>query len=113
MVKHCSLGEDMFAGKLKIKRAFIGRLIGPVILKQVLKNDNPIRKNVPTSPLLLATQEEGDLEQEKKIWISKIEQYTYFNNPDFVHPFFGPMTREQIGLLAYKHSDHHLRQFGA
>ena len=23
------------------------------------------------------------------------------------------MTREEIGIFAYKHSDHHLRQFGA
>lgn len=32
---------------------------------------------------------------------------------DFMHPFFGKITREQIGYLAYKHDDHHLRQFNA
>ena len=29
------------------------------------------------------------------------------------HPAFGSMTRESWGVLAHKHIDHHLRQFGA
>jgi hypothetical protein len=28
------------------------------------------------------------------------------------NPFFGPLTKAQWGALAYKHIDHHLRQFG-
>jgi len=29
-----------------------------------------------------------------------------------VHPMFGPLTHAGWGRLAWKHSDHHLRQFG-
>ncbi|MEK7381556.1 MAG: DUF1569 domain-containing protein [Gemmatimonadota bacterium] len=29
------------------------------------------------------------------------------------HPAFGSMTKSSWGILAYKHIDHHLRQFGA
>jgi len=28
------------------------------------------------------------------------------------HPFFGPLTRRDWGVLGYRHTDHHLRQFG-
>jgi hypothetical protein len=28
------------------------------------------------------------------------------------HPFFGPLTHGGWGRLAWKHLDHHLRQFG-
>ncbi len=28
------------------------------------------------------------------------------------HPFFGPLSRREWGLLSWKHIDHHLRQFG-
>jgi len=28
------------------------------------------------------------------------------------HPAFGPLTARQWGVLGYKHTDHHLRQFG-
>jgi hypothetical protein len=113
MVKHCKLCDDMFYGDLKIKRVFIGRLIGPMFLKKLLKDDRPFGKNSPTSPLIKTVGESGDIEQQKKEWISRLNGYANFNNTSFVHPFFGPMTKEQIGLLAYKHADHHLRQFGA
>lgn len=113
MVKHCSLCDEMFQGSLKIKRVFIGRLIGPMVLKKVLKDDKPFGKNSPTSERLCIPEPSGDISQRKNEWISRIREYEHFNNPDFVHPFFGRMTPEQVGRLAYKHADHHLRQFGA
>ncbi|HEX7845842.1 MAG TPA: DUF1569 domain-containing protein [Chitinophagaceae bacterium] len=113
MVKHCTLCEDMFLGKINIKRVFIGRLLGPMVLKKVLKDEKPFGKNSPTSPILKTTSDSGDIEQQKKEWISRIEEYAAYNNSNYVHPFFGPMTKEQVGLFAYKHADHHLRQFGA
>ena len=113
MVKHCTLHEDMVLGKIKIERVLIGRLLGPMILKRVLKDDRPFGKNSPTSSKLKTTRESGDIEDQKKEWITRIEQYANYTNQNFVHPFFGPMTKEQIGFFAYKHNDHHLRQFGA
>ena len=113
MLKHCTLSEDMMQGKIKIKRVFIGRLIGSMILKKVLKDNKPFGKNSPTSSLIKTIKESGDTETQKKEWINRIEQYANYTNPEFIHPFFGPMTKEQIGLFAYKHADHHLRQFGA
>jgi hypothetical protein len=113
MVKHCSLCDDMMHGKIKIKRVFIGRLIGPMILKKALQDGRPFGKNSPTAPVLKTANESGDIEIQKKDWLGKIEQYADFRNTNFVHPFFGPMTKEQIGIFVYKHADHHLRQFGA
>lgn len=113
MIKHCTLCDEMMLGQVKIKRVFIGRLIGPMILRKVLKDDRPFGKNSPTSPLLVTTHDHGDIEQQKKEWLSRIERYTGFSNVNFVHPFFGPMKKEQIGVFVYKHADHHLRQFGA
>lgn len=34
------------------------------------------------------------------------------DRPFAPHPVFGPMTREQRGILTWKHLNHHLRQFG-
>lgn len=113
MIKHCTLCEEMMLGKLKIKRVLIGRLIGGMILKKLLKDDKPFGKKSPTSATLKTLHERGDVEQQKKEWISKLEQYAGYSEPDFVHPFFGPMTKDQIGFFVYKHVDHHLRQFGA
>jgi hypothetical protein len=112
MVRHCTLCEEMFTGKIKIKRVFIGRLLGKMVLKKALKNDAPFTKNSPTSPVLKTAGEQGDIEKQKMEWANYINGYGQFENTNFIHPFFGPMTREQIGFFVYKHADHHLRQFG-
>lgn len=113
MLKHCTLCDEMFFGKIMIKRVFIGRLIGPMLLRKALKDEQGFGKNSPTSPLLKTTGQQCDIDLQKKEWISSIEQFANYNKQNFVHPFFGPMTKDQVGLFAYKHADHHLIQFGA
>lgn len=113
MTKHCTLSEDMMLCKIRIDRVLIGRLIGRMILKKVLKDDTPFGKNSPTSSLLKTTKATGELEEQKKEWITRIGEYADYKDSNFIHPFFGPMTKEQVGFFAYKHADHHLRQFGA
>jgi hypothetical protein len=113
MLKHCSMCEDMYLGKTVIKRVFIGRLIGKMILKKVMKEGVSLGNGSPTSPSFVTTGQSGDIEQLKKEWIGKLAQYDRYDRKGFVHPFFGPMTKEQLGIFAYKHADHHLRQFGA
>ena len=113
MLKHCTLQEDMVSGKIKIKRALPGRLFGGFMLKKVLKDERPFGKNSPTSSKLKTLNETGDIEHQKRELINRIEQYASYTHQNFIHPFFGPMTQEQIGFFVYKHLDHHLRQFGA
>lgn len=112
IAQHCTRCEEMMQGDVRIKRVFIGRLIGKMILNKVLKDEKPFGKNSPTSPLLKTLDAEGDIDQQKKKWIEKIRRYENFKDPKLIHPFFGSMTREQIGYFAYKHADHHLRQMG-
>ena len=112
MVKHCTLWEEMSLGRKKYKRAFIGRIFGKVALKMLLKNEDPMSRNAPTIPELRVT-ETGDVAAEKRKWIALLEEYEHYSNTDFVHPFFGKITKEQTGYLSYKHTDHHLRQFSS
>jgi Protein of unknown function (DUF1569) len=113
MLKHCTTWEEWILGKNNpsYKQAFIGRIFGKMALKDMVKNENPLRRNVPTTAQFKVKEKAGDIEIEKKKWISLIEEYENYSNPDFIHDFFGKMTREQISILAYKHTDHHLRQF--
>lgn len=113
MLKHCTLSEEHNLGKTKYKQLFIGRLFGKMALKSLLKNENPVKRNVSTAPQFKNIENNGDGTSEKLKWISLIEEYAYYSNNDFVHVFFGKMTIEQVGYFVYKHTDHHLRQFGA
>src|SRR4051812_23114725 len=111
MIKHCILFEEMMLGKKEYKRAFIGRLFGSFALKNLLKDDEPLKKNEPTSSEFKIKEREGNIEIARNKWIALLEEYEKFSNPLFVHWFFGSMTKEQVGYFVYKHIDHHLRQF--
>lgn len=113
MLKHCIQWEQMALGKKKYKQSFLGRLFGKMALKDFIKDQTPFKRNVPTMPEFKIKETSGDIELERENWINLIEEYAQFSNTDFVHPFFGKMTKDQLGYLAYKHTDHHLRQFSA
>jgi Protein of unknown function (DUF1569) len=113
MLKHCTQWEEMALGRRKYKQSFLGRIFGKMALKDFVKDDAPMKRNVPTVPEFRIKERTGDVESERQKWVSRIEEYAQFSNDNFTHPFFGRMNEEQIGYLAYKHTDHHLRQFNA
>jgi len=113
MLKHCTLWDEWVSGDRVNKQAFIGRLFGKMALKSILKDEKPLTRNTPTLPELRISEKSGDIASEKMKWIALIDGYANFSNDKFVHTFFGKMTKEQIGYLAYKHADHHLQQFNA
>jgi len=115
MVRHCTLWEGWIQGKppCTYKQALIGRLFGRMALRGVTKDDRPLARNVPTTKAFKITDTTGDVAAERRKWAALVAEYEHYSNPGFIHDFFGRMTREQIGQLAYKHTDHHLRQFGA
>jgi len=115
MVKHCHSWENWIHGKdgRTYKQEFIGRVFGKMALRRLTRDDRPLDKKVPTSTWLKIKEQECDLDQLKLEWVAFMESYDTYSNPAFIHDFFGKMTPEQIGVLSYKHNDHHLRQFGA
>ncbi len=111
MLKHCSLSEEMFQGKRRYKRLFMGKLFGRMVLNKIIKNQKPIKKNQPTHPEF-KIRGKGDFEHEKMKWIDLLQSYHDFTTLNVFHPFFGKMLKDEIGVYVYKHTDHHLKQFG-
>jgi hypothetical protein len=114
MTRHSVIWNEWMLGTHKpvYKQNLLGKIFGGLALRSNTKDDSPVGKNMPTTPDFIVREKEGDLAWHTKRWIKLIEEYEHYSNPDFIHAFFGKMTVEQIGILAYKHSDHHLRQFG-
>lgn len=116
MTLHCNNWNNWVLGKGNYsnhvyKQELLGKIFGKMALKSNTKNDKPIGKGMPAGAFVVKEQE-GDTEAQKALWIQGIDDYARFANERFVHDFFGKMSREQIGIFAYKHFDHHLRQFG-
>ncbi|MGN6181621.1 MAG: DUF1569 domain-containing protein [Mucilaginibacter sp.] len=113
MLEHCVRAEESYLGKVHYKRTFLGYLFGKMALKNMLKDDSPVRRNMPTKPEFIVSEANNDIEGGKEKWITLINAYGQYTKPVFVHFFFGPMTKEQLGYFVYKHADHHLRQFNS
>jgi hypothetical protein len=92
---------------------FLGKIFGKMALKRMVLSDKPFDQGVPTSGQFKIKETSGDIAEKKKEWIQLIESYEHYSNPVFIHDFFGKMTPEEIGFMAYKHTDHHLRQFNS
>ena len=114
MARHCIIWHEWMLGTHSpiYKQEFIGKIFGRFALKQMIKDEKPLSKNIPTSIHFKVKTQVSDLEAQKSELVNLIGQYENYSNPSFIHDFFGRMTKEEIGILVYKHVDHHLRQFG-
>jgi Protein of unknown function (DUF1569) len=115
MTKHSTIWNEWVLGKTGFvyKQDFLGKVFGKMALKSNTKDDKPIGKNMPAGKVFTVKEKVGDLAALKSIWIEQIKSYENYSNDNFIHDFFGKMTKEQIGIFTFKHNDHHLRQFNA
>ncbi len=114
MLRHCISWDEVVLGKKLVKQPFIGRLVGKIFLKRLVKDDRPMPQNLPSLPeLKMQKHVNSDIPAEKEQWVSLIKEYAAQAATTFVLPFFGKVNKEQAGIVAYKHTDHHLRQFTA
>lgn len=112
---HVSGALEMALGDQKPPRMFVGRLLGGLVKRRVMRDESPLKKNTPTSPNLLITGDR-EFERERQRLDALIQRFCDGNEAactSYPHTFFGPMTPREWAVLQYKHLDHHLRQFGA
>src|SRR5690242_2256880 len=63
MLSYCSSAMEIAVGDKVLPRMFIGRLIGRFVTSS-FRNDKPLRKNGPTAPTLIIT-DDRNLETER------------------------------------------------
>jgi len=113
MFQHLNRSLEVIFTDKPIKRMFIGRILGKLILKKALKDKKAIDKNTPTAPSFVADKS-VDFNKEKEQWIKYLNQFSKITESGMegiAHPFFGKMTGNQWNVLIYKHVSHHLKQF--
>jgi hypothetical protein len=102
-----TLGELPVAGKNK-------RLFQVFPIKHLILYVVPFPKGAPTAPELLVT-DATSVEVLRSELVSLIERISAGPRDGYgpVHPLFGRLSFREWGTATYKHTDHHLRQFGA
>jgi len=114
MLTHLKQSALMALGELpvanKSKRAFQEFPIKHLILHVV-----PFPKGAPTAPELLVQDEAASVDAVRSELVSLVERIgagpREGDGP--VHPLFGKLSFREWGVATYKHTDHHLKQFGA
>lgn len=111
MLAHLSDALRMATGELQVTPK------APPILKwapvrYLVIHKLPMPKGAPTAPELIARSSSADLQQEQQALQSLFDALPRRAQLAATHPAFGPMTRDDWGVLIHKHTDHHLRQFG-
>jgi hypothetical protein len=107
------LVDWMLMAKGELKAAPKNRPLRFPPLKQLVIYWLPFPKGVPTAPELISRKPlEWSIEH-----ASMRKHVESFENLDPrslwpIHPVFGKMTPRMWGVLGYRHTDHHFRQFG-
>jgi len=112
MAAHLNDAIRMASGDLAVRS--VGTPLRYPPLKQLVIYLAPIPKGVPTARELIARVDRAQWAEESAAFPGLLERFAVRGPsapmPD--HPAFGRMSARAWGVLAYRHADHHLRQFG-
>jgi hypothetical protein len=102
-----ALGELPVAGKNK-------RLFQVFPIKHLILYVVPFPKGAPTAPELLVS-DAASVDTLRAELVSLVERIGAGPLVGYgpVHPLFGRLSFREWSVVTYKHTDHHLRQFGA
>jgi Protein of unknown function (DUF1569) len=112
MVCHLSESLRMAIGDLQVAPKRLPIRYAP--LKQLIVYLIPFPKNAPTAPELTIAATSRPWADDIALLQQLIDRFAA-RPADAVwpdHPAFGRLSRRAWGVLAYRHMDHHLRQFG-
>jgi hypothetical protein len=110
MLRHVAAALRMALGDIEVPRRGGPLRLFPI--KQLIVFVLPFPRGAPTAPALL-TKDELEFAVERdavRTLLASFARREVARWPE--HPAFGPLNRDQWGVLAWKHVDHHFRQFG-
>jgi hypothetical protein len=113
MLQHLRLSARMTLGELPVPSAN-KRPFQVFPLKHLILYVLPFPKGAPTAPELKPSVA-ASLEEERAALLELLQRIGTGprDGAGPAHPLFGPMTWREWGVATYKHTNHHLKQFGA
>lgn len=113
MLAHCCVTYEFIYDNKHVKPNLIKKTILRWLIKGIVVNDKPYKKNSRTAPdFLIKETKEFEYEKKRLIdYLNKTQQLgeKYFDNKE--SHSFGKLTSTEWSNMFYKHLDHHLRQF--
>jgi len=114
MLKHCQKAILVAFGEETIEppNALVRFVLG--FMKPVLYNDKAWKQGLPTAKEFIIVETDDFLDERHKLkaLITRFYQSQHVFEPSKKHPVFGKLKAWMWGRWAYKHLDHHFKQFG-
>lgn len=118
MLAHCSkpfetIYDPTYAQKYPRPNFFVKPILR-LFIKPIVVGDKPYKKNMRTAPEFIV-DDDRDFGEEQSRLIAFIEKTSAAGAAEFEGKdshSFGPLTAKEWNMLFYKHTDHHLAQFG-
>ena len=98
-LEDATLYEAMLLSTKKFKRMYLGHFFGKMALKELIDNDNPIKRNLSTFPEIKITISIADIAGKKRKWIEQLEEHENSSAAHVVHRFSGVLIGEKIAYL--------------
>ena len=112
MLAHLRLSALMALGELPVARKNM-RAFQVFPMKHLLLHVAPFPKGAPTAPeLLVPSSAPVDAIRSELVTLVQRIGAGPREGHGPVHPLFGRLSFREWGVATYKHTDHHLRQFG-
>jgi hypothetical protein len=114
MLAHCSVTYELVFDNIHPKPNFLKKFLLKAIVKKIVVNETPFKKNERTGTEFLVTETKNMPEEKERLmaYISKAQKLgeAHFDNKE--SHSFGPLSKTEWSNMFYKHLDHHLNQFG-
>jgi hypothetical protein len=113
MLQHCKLATDVAFGKQDLKINFLMKILGRLLKKKVFYGSG-LQKNSPTAKEFIVNYN-VDFEKAKQDLIHNLNRFANEGTASIKvinHPFWGKLSYEDWDALLWKHTNHHLEQFG-
>lgn len=112
MLQHLDRAYKNAMGVLPVSKIFWGFITSLTPVKKLMIYKIPWKKNLPTAPEYVVA-DAVDFDAARAAFLESLQIITTGDVVRFAaHPIFGQLSYEDWGALLYKHTDHHLRQFG-
>jgi len=113
MLVHLELSMKANFGEIKLNKSLFG-IFFKGISRRILLGEKPFPRRLPAPKRLLGAAA-PDFAAEKIKVVSMIRSYAEQGASvlgQYPHNILGKISPEESAVIAYKHIDHHLRQFG-
>jgi hypothetical protein len=112
MLAHCSEVLEVSCGKKELKAPWLIRLIGRILLKEIMKHDRMTKGSATARQYVIAGNPDFNVELERLKAL--IQEFAATSDEVLAarrHVIFGELTADQSRILMAKHLEHHFAQF--